>query len=116
MDEKIGDEKIVNDKIESIFRLTTYSREEIKEKLEKYDGDSNLVIREYMGLNKKKETNKIKNNQLNQEIYRQIRRTLDAGMREYREKNPINIDEAINNLRESEEREREKEKLKNKNE
>lgn len=99
------------EKIGQISRLTTYSREEIIEKLEKYNGDTTSVIREYMGINTKKDDNKIKNNQLNQEIYRQIRRTLDDSMRQYREKNPINIDEAIHNLRESEERE----KIKNKN-
>lgn len=101
--------------IGQISRLTTYLREEIIEKLEKYNGDSTSVIKEYMGINVKPSTEQksIKNNQLNQEIYRQIRRTLDESMRQYREKNPINMDEAIKNLRESEERE--KERLKNKN-
>lgn len=101
--------------IGQISRLTTYSREEIIEKLEKYNGDSTSVIKEYMGINVKptNEKSSIKKNQLNQEIYRQIRRTLDDSMRQYREKNPINMDEAIQNLRESEERE--KERLKNKN-
>lgn len=101
----------MDEKIEKILSQTNYSRDEIIEKLEKYNGDLTSVIREYMGINKKEENNKIKNNQLNQEIYRQIRKTLDNSMREYREKNPINIDEAIHNLRESEERQ----KLKNNN-
>jgi hypothetical protein len=63
-----------------------------------------------MGIKQKTLPNKINLNQVNQEIYRQIRRTLDNGMREYREKNPINIEQVANNLRESEER-----KNKNKN-
>jgi hypothetical protein len=98
-------------KIEQILSQTNYSQEEILKKLEENDGDAISVIREYMGIKKKSESNKIKSNQLNQEIYRQIRRTLDDSMKQYREQNPINISEASNNLRESEERK----KLKNNN-
>ena len=101
------------EKIGSISRLTTYSRDEIIEKLKKYNGDYTSVIREYMGINTEPSNGKItiKNNQLNQEIYRQIRHTLDDSMRVYREKNPINIDEATHNLAESEKRQQ----LKNRN-
>ncbi len=94
----------MENKIEQILSQTNYSREEILQKLEKHDDDAISVIREYMGIDKKSENNKIKSSQLNQEIYRQIRRTLDDGMKQYREKNPINIDEASSNLKESEER------------
>lgn len=96
----------MEEKIEQILSQTNYSREEIIKKLEEYNGDSISVIREYMGINinKNAEIGKIKRNQINQEIYRQIRHTLDSSMRQYREKNPINIDEVRNNLQESEER------------
>jgi hypothetical protein len=41
---------------------------------------------------------------VNQEIYKQIRLKLDNSMREYREKNPINIEQVVTNFKESEER------------
>jgi hypothetical protein len=91
-------------KIEQILSQTNYSREEILQKLENHNGDVILVIKEYMGIKSNVENAKIRSNQLNQEIYRQIRRTMDDGMRIYREKNPINIEEVSHNLRESEER------------
>ena len=91
-------------KIEQILSQTNYSREEILQKLENHNGDVILVIKEYMGIKSNVENSKIRSNQLNQEIYRQTRRTMDDGMRIYREKNPINIEEVTHNLRESEER------------
>jgi hypothetical protein len=45
---------------------------------------------------------------VNQEIYKQIRHSLDQTMKDYREKNPINIDQVVTNLQESEEREKDK--------
>jgi hypothetical protein len=45
---------------------------------------------------------------VNQEIYKQIRYSLDSSMREYREKHPINVDQVINNFQESNEREKDK--------
>jgi hypothetical protein len=91
-------------KIEQILSQTNYSREEILQKLEEHNGDVVLVIKEYMGIKPKVENTKIKSKEINQEIYRQIRRTMDDGMRIYREKNPINMEEVTNNLRQSEER------------
>ena len=58
----------------------------------------------------KKEGDKIKS--VNQEIFRQIRTNLDFSMKQYREKNPINMEQVLENLTESEENE--KKKLKNK--
>ena len=66
------------------------------------------VLKNYMGIPDKKENNQIKS--VNQEIYKQIRHSLDQTMREYRQQNPINIDQVITNLQESEEREKDKEK------
>jgi hypothetical protein len=91
-------------KIEQILTQTNYSREESIRKIEEHNGDIISVIREYMGIKPNIENSKINTKQINQEIYRQIRRTMDDGMRTYREKNPINMEEVTNNLRQSEER------------
>jgi hypothetical protein len=40
---------------------------------------------------------------INQEIFRQIRTKMDVSMKEYRDKNPINIEQVIQNLNEEEE-------------
>jgi hypothetical protein len=95
-------------KIEQISSQTNYSREEIVHKIEEHNGDVISIIREYMGIKPNVENSKINTKQINQEIYRQIRRTMDDGMRTYREKNPINMEEVKNNLRQSEERKNKK--------
>ena len=100
----------MENKIEQISSQTNYSREEILKKLEEHNGDIVLIIREYMGIKPNTENTKINSKQINQEIYRQIRRTMDDGMRTYREKNPINMEEVKNNLRQSEERKNRKNK------
>lgn len=91
-------------KIEQILSQTNYSREEILKKIEEHNGDVISIIKEYMGIKPRVENTKINSKQINQEIYRQIRRTMDDGMRTYREKNPINMEEVTNNLRQSEQR------------
>jgi hypothetical protein len=52
---------------------------------------------------------------VNQEIFRQIRTKLDSSMKVYREKNPVNMDQVIENFKESDEREKEREKKRIKN-
>jgi hypothetical protein len=47
---------------------------------------------------------------VNQEIYKQIRYNLDSSMKEYRDKHPVNMDQIITNLQESDERENDKKK------
>lgn len=101
-------ENEMENKIEQISKQTNYSREEILKKIEEYNGDIVLIIREYMGIKPCVENTKINSKQINQEIYKQIRRTMDDGMRTYREKNPINIEEVKNNLKQSEERKNKK--------
>jgi hypothetical protein len=59
-----------------------------------------------MGIPDVKVQPKIKS--VNQEIYRQIRHTLDSSMNVYREKHPINVDQVITNFQESDEREKNK--------
>jgi hypothetical protein len=62
------------------------------------------VLKDYMGIQEKKDTIKVKS--VNQEIFRQIRTNLDTSMREYREKHPVDLEQVIQNLQESDERER----------
>jgi hypothetical protein len=83
---------------------TNYTEEEAREKLKQFNSDYMKVLRDYMGIDEKKETQPVKT--VNQEIYRQIRRKLDTSMKEYREKNPLNMDQIISSLQESEESEK----------
>lgn len=92
--------------VKQIMSQTTYSEQEAREKLQEFNNDFMKVLKNYMGIPEKKENNQIKS--VNQEIYKQIRHSLDETMKEYRQKNPVNIDQVITNLQESEEREREK--------
>lgn len=89
-----------------IMSQTNYSEEIARKKLKEHNNDYMKVLKEYMGIPEKKTVETVKS--VNQEIYKQIRCSLDQTMKEYREKHPINIDQVTNNLHESEEREREK--------
>ena len=94
--------------INKIMIQTTYTKEQCIEKLKIHNNDFMQVIKEYMGISNKKEDKQVKS--INQEIFRQIRNKLDNSMKEYRDKNPINIDQVIENLKESDEREKNKNK------
>jgi hypothetical protein len=83
---------------------TNYTEEQAIEKLKLFNCDYMRVLKDYMGIPEKKDKQKIKS--VNQEIYRQIRTTLDNTMKDYREKNPINVDQVITNFQESDEREK----------
>ena len=95
--------------VQKVMSQTNYTEEEAKEKLRLFNCDYMKVIRDYMGIPDKKEEKKVKS--VNQEIFRQIRKKLDNSMKEYREKNPINMDQVIENFKESDERE--KKRIKN---
>lgn len=92
------------DNIRKIMSQTTYNEEVAREKLQLFNGDFMRVIRDYMGIPEKKTTKPIKS--LNQEIYRQIRHTLDTAMTEHRQKNPLDLEQAAKNLQESEDRQK----------
>lgn len=94
----------IDQHIKKVISQTNYTEEEAKEKLKLFNCDYMRVIKDYMGIPEKKEPEKIRS--VNQEIYRQIRTKLDISMREYREKNPINMEQVIQNISESEEREK----------
>ena len=107
----IADEDLISDKkkdelVKKVLAQTDYTEEKALVKLEEFNYDLMRVLKDYMGIPEKKVETKIKS--INQEIYKQIRHTLDSSMREYREKNPINIEQVITNLTESEENEKAK--------
>jgi len=99
----------LSENIKKVISQTNYTEEEAKEKLLLFNCDYIEVIKDYMGIPNKKEEKKVKS--VNQEIFRQIRTKLDKSMKDYREKNPINIDQIIDNFNVSDERE--KNKIKN---
>ena len=94
--------------VKHIMSQTNYNEEFAREKLKEFNNDFMKVLKDYMGIPEKKENSQIKS--VNQEIYKQIRYSLDQTMKDYRDKNPINIDQIKTNLQESEERENEKDR------
>lgn len=104
---------ISNDDIDKYINIvktqTNYDDYYAIKKLKDFDYDYMKVIREYMGIKEKKPA-PIKS--VNQEIYKQIRHNLDTTMKDYREKNPINLDQVKTNLQESEQNEKERNKQK----
>ncbi len=103
----ISDETI-NKHVNIIMTQTNYDETIALEKLKEFNYDYMNVIKNYMGIPEKKVSPRISS--INQEIYKQIRYNLDSNMKQYREQNPINIEQVMTNLNESEEREREKDK------
>jgi len=99
----VSNDNLLEEHIYKIMSQTSYTVEEAREKLRLFNGDYIQVIKDYMGILDKKER-KVKS--VNQEIFRQIRTTLDSSMKTYREKNPINIVQVIDNFKESDEREK----------
>ena len=99
--------EIINKHVNIIITQTNYNEKIALEKLKEFNYDYMKVIKNYMGIPEKKINPRISS--INQEIYKQIRYNLDSNMKQYREQNPINIDQVMTNLNESEEREREKE-------
>jgi phosphoribosyl-dephospho-CoA transferase len=63
---------IENEKIQKILRQTNYSEETTKEKLKEHNFDEVSVIKNYLGIVKKKTNIK----SVNQEIYKQMRQKL----------------------------------------
>ena len=91
----------INKHLDIVLKQTNYSKEEAIVKLKLFNCDYMKVLKDYIGIVNKNEE---KPKSLNQEIYKQIRTKLDLSMKEYREKNPINIDQVISNFNESEKR------------
>jgi hypothetical protein len=96
----------INNLVNKVLAQTNYTEEMAKTKLQLFNYDLLRVLKDYMGIPEKKTDTKIKS--INQEIYKQIRHSLDSSMKEYREKNPVNMEQIITNLTESEENEKSK--------
>jgi hypothetical protein len=84
--------------VKMVMSQTNYTKEEAKEKLQIFNYDYIKVIKDFMKIPEKK----VEVKTVNQEIYKQIRHTLDESMRRYNEKNPVNIDQIRENIQESE--------------
>jgi hypothetical protein len=87
------------DKIEMLMRQTIYTREEAEMKLRQFDGNVENAIKDYLGIPLSKPSDKL---HPHQEVFRQIRYKMDSSMQEYREKNPLDMNQVIQNFQESE--------------
>jgi hypothetical protein len=90
--------------VKTVMSHTNYTEPEAIDKLKLFNSDYMRVIKDYMGIPEQKEQPKLKS--VNQEIYKQLRTKLDTSMKEYREQNPINMEQAIANFIEEEEKEK----------
>jgi len=84
----------VNHLVDIVMRQTTYNREEAIEELKKFNGEPVDVIRNFMGIKKKKES---KPNTTNQMIYHEIRNFMDDVNKGYTERKKRS--ERINEIR-----------------
>lgn len=82
------------DLAEIVQRQTSYSFEESIEKLKQHNNNHIDVIKEYMGIKPKE----VKVKSINQEIFKQIRHKLDNSMKEYNNKNQIDLQDVIDKL------------------
>ena len=97
----------ISDLVSKVMSQTNYDEETAKLKLGEMGFSVIRVLRDYMGIPDVK-SGQVKIKSVNQEIYKQIRYNLDSSMREYREKHPVNMEQIITNLQESDEREQDK--------
>jgi Glu-tRNA(Gln) amidotransferase subunit E-like FAD-binding protein len=80
--ETIPEEKNIEEKIQMILRQTNYTEEEARNKLEEYNDEPILVIKDFLGIPlKESQTRPVRS--INQEIYKQLRYKLDHSMRDY---------------------------------
>ena len=86
--------ELIEDLAEIVQRQTSYSFEESIEKLKQHNNNHIEVIKEYMGIKPKE----VKVKSINQEIFKQIRYKLDNSMKEYNNKNQIDLQDVIDKL------------------
>ena len=77
-----------------IMNQTNYDYETAYAKLLEHNGNYINAVKEYMGIPLQPKSQSI--HSINQEIYKQIRKELDSGMRIYNNKNPIDTEDVIN--------------------
>ena len=70
-----------------VMRQTDYTAEEATKKLEEFNNDVILVVRDYMGINTKKTERVVKS--VNQQIYGEIRHMMDNAASNYRIKKDL---------------------------
>uniref|UniRef100_A0A6C0IVQ7 Uncharacterized protein n=1 Tax=viral metagenome TaxID=1070528 RepID=A0A6C0IVQ7_9ZZZZ len=92
----------VENHVSLVVSQTNYTHDEAIEKLKLFNCDPMKVIRDYMGIPDPSQK-QIKVKSVNQEIFKQIRTTLEVSEKAHREKNPINIDQVVQNFMEFEE-------------
>ena len=90
-------------KIDLVINQTTYNEIQALEELTNNNFDPILVIKDYLGVNKKESGDKqIKDKDkplnINQEIYKQIRFKMSNIMKEYNDKHPINMEQVQQNF------------------
>jgi len=85
-------------KIDLVINQTTYNEIQALEELTNNDYDPVLVIKHYLGGNKKESGDKDKPLNINQEIYKQIRFKMSNIMKEYNDKHPINMEQVKHNF------------------
>ena len=103
----IDSNNIFEQHVIKIMNQTNYTKEEATNKLILFNNDYIKVIKDYMNIPIPiPEEKKVKS--VNQEIFRQIRIELDNSMKNYRDKNPINVEQVIYNFNESDERKKNK--------
>ena len=79
----MGDNENKEKKINIIVRQTNYTYDEADKKLEEFNNDPILVIKNYFGIKNKE----IKSGpSLNQEIYKQLREKMNSSIYEYNKK------------------------------
>ena len=101
----IDSNNIFEQHVIKIMNQTNYTKEEATNKLILFNNDYIKVIKDYMNIPIPiPEEKKVKS--VNQEIFRQIRIKLDNSMKDYRDKNPINVEQVVNNFKESDERDK----------
>ena len=92
----------IEKRVKMVMAQTTYNRYISSwlaslSKLKLFNYDYIKVIKDFMKIPEKK----VEVKTVNQEIYKQIRHSLDESMRKYNEKNPVNIDQIRENIQES---------------
>ena len=74
-------------KIQIILRQTDYSEAKASEKLDEFNNDEIMVIKDFLGIEQKKDK---PIQSLNQEIYKQIRLRLDSCRRDFESRKDAN--------------------------
>ena len=88
--------------LETVLRQTTYTETEAEAKLLLWNNNPIQVIREFMGIPVVQNNGNNKPVNLQQEIYKQIRTKMNSSMKEYNDKNPINVNKVIEHFKENE--------------